>query len=162
MCGRNCDLQLISVRVPLLTVDAADDILPVSAAEYRQPEADESEDHRDDKRVTAVLMRVEDNETARIGRDSHECKDRQSGPRRPISPTLMLAHWNDCDDDAEQRHRAAQGDGPRRRVLREQCDRQLLVRASVRWRGQRRVREQPVRDGQKQGAIASHDRTTAL
>jgi hypothetical protein len=148
--------------MPSQTVDAADDILPVSAAEYRQPEADESEDHRDHKRVTAVLMRVEDGETARIGPDSHDRKDCQSGPRRPISPTLMLAHRNDCDDDAEQRHGAAQGDGPRRRVLYEQCGRQMLVRASVRWRGQRRVREQPVREGQKQDASASHDRTTAL
>jgi hypothetical protein len=54
--------------------------------------------------VTAVLVRVEDDETARISSESHDQKNGQRGTRCPIRPPLTSTHRNDGNGDAEQRN----------------------------------------------------------
>ena len=107
--------------------------------ERGEDESDNSEEDRNNKGVAAVLMRIEDDQAARVGGHARDEEDRECGERGEYCPALAFANRDQREHDADESERACESGRPGGRVSGQHVRAEIGMRVGEEWRGNRDV-----------------------
>jgi amidase len=126
--------------------------------ERAEDESDNSEEDCDKKCVAAVLMRIEDDQAARVGGHARDEENRECGERGEYCPALAFANRDQREHDADESERVHESGRPGRGVFGQHMRAEIRVRVGVEWRGNRDVQKYRVGgDDQPNSDFALHD-----